>query len=766
MRVLIVAHGFPPSGLGGAELYALAHANALIAAGDTVLVLARESDRRRREFDVRRESRDGVEIAWINNSFASVRSFRDTYTDDRIDAIAAGVIGEFAPDAAHIHHLTCLSTSIVHELAARQVPVFCTLHDYWFLCHRGQLLDRDLRVCADPASCANCLGPEAYASPAVFRTRAALAPVLRFVPDRLLSAVRNGGRVFRPGPREVVDGGRALRPGGTADPSAARRDHMRGVLQGINHFFAPSAYLRDRFVAAGVDPARISVSEYGWSLPGPATTPPQRPSTRPSTPLQVGFIGSLMVSKAPHVLIEAIAALPAGSCVAHIWGGHADYHGDRSYRARLAQLGLPMEAGSIDRNDLRAALAQFDVLVVPSIWPENSPLVIREAFLAGIPVIASRIGGIPETVSDNVNGLLFEPGDAADLTRALRRIIDEPELLPRLRAGIPKVRTVEDDVMGMRAKYALAMPGLKTRPPSATPRRLAAVVLNYNTPDQTFLATRSLLLSRRAIDHVIVVDNSSDDRCRSALAPLLDRVTFIATGRNLGFSGGMNAGITRALDAGAGAVLLVNSDVVVPADCLEALERALYATPGAGIAGPVVLARNAPDRIASLGITYNRTTGRMRHRGVGDAAEASHPAGSIPVSAVSGCLMLVKREVFERMGMFEPGYFFSFEDLDFCLRARDAGFSTILAPAATALHEGGQSMGSDPRRLYFGARNHLWLAQRRGGPGGRPGAALRSLFIVALNVAHGLRAPGGSVTRRMSAVAAGTRDYFRGPPGL
>jgi len=744
MRVLIVAHGFPPSGRGGAELYAEAHAKALAGAGDHVLVLARESDPSRREFDLRRQSRDGIEIAWINNTFASVRSFQDTYTDDRIDAIAARVIDEFKPDAAHIHHLTCLSTGIVRELAARTVPAFCTLHDYWFLCQRGQLLDRNLRACVNPATCTNCLGPEAYASPAVFRTRAALAPVLRFVPTQLLSSIR----------ALVGREGRALSPGGS-DPSTARRGHMRGVLQGITHFFAPSSYLRDRFVAAGVDPVRISISEYGWWLP---TAAPHAARTQSSTPLQIGFIGSLMVSKAPHLLIEASASLPAGSCVVHVFGDHADYHDDRRYRARVEPLLKQSHVrfhGRIDRAGLSTALAQLDVLVVPSIWPENSPLVIREAFLAGVPVIASRAGGIPETVSDNVNGLLVEPGDVAALTRTLRRVIDEPELLPRLRAGIPMVRTIEDDVTAMRAMYA--------RPPATVrPRRLAAVVLNYNTPDQTFLATRSLLLSRRPIDHLIVVDNSNDERCRSALTPLLDRLTFIATGSNLGFSGGMNAGIRHALDAGAGAVLLVNSDVVVPADCLEALERALDATPGAGIAGPVVISRTSPDRIASSGISYNRANGRMLHRDVGTSMTTSAAGTPVTVEAISGCMMLVTREVFERTGEFDADFFFSFEDVDFCLRAHAAGFSTIVVPEATALHEGGRSMGSgSARRFYFGARNQLRLARRHGGAEGGA-AAFRSLYVVALNLAHAFRAGGATLPARLAAVARGTRDYSAG----
>src|SRR5262249_53249113 len=138
--------------------------------------------------------------------------------------------------------------------------------------------------------------------------------------------------------------------------------------------------------------------------------------------LRLGFLGSVMVSKAPHVLLVAVGRLPLGSVTVDLFGGCTPYHGDDSYRARLDPL-LAHETlrvhGAIPHDFVPQALASIDVLVVPSIWAENSPLVIGEAFLAGLPVVASRIGGIPEIVADGRNGLLFEPGDASDLARSL-----------------------------------------------------------------------------------------------------------------------------------------------------------------------------------------------------------------------------------------------------------------------------------------------------------------------------------------------------------
>src|SRR5947208_14968485 len=134
--------------------------------------------------------------------------------------------------------------------------------------------------------------------------------------------------------------------------------------------------------------------------------------------------------------------------------------------------------------------SSIDVLVVPSIWPENSPLVIQEAFLAGAPVVASRIGGIPDAVDEGRNGLLFRAGDSQDLARTLTRLLREPGLRDALRSGIPPVRTIEEDVGFTRSLYRAHLRE------GVGPARLAAVVLNYRTPDDTLLAVKSVLASR------------------------------------------------------------------------------------------------------------------------------------------------------------------------------------------------------------------------------------------------------------------------------
>jgi GT2 family glycosyltransferase len=212
-------------------------------------------------------------------------------------------------------------------------------------------------------------------------------------------------------------------------------------------------------------------------------------------------------------------------------------------------------------------------------------------------------------------------------------------------------------------------------------------------------------------------------------------------------------------------VLLVNSDAVVAPDAIERLEHALATQPDAGIAAPLILSRAEPGIVASAGIAYSMSSGRMTHGGFGDSAEDACEGPARDAAAVSGCVMLIRRELFDRAGVFDERYFYSFEDIEFCLRARRAGFRSLLVPSAIAYHEGHRSIGAaSVSRLYYAARNHLLLAQSVQPLTGLRAAA-RAAGIVALNLAYALRAPGMRRVAAIGAVLRGTVDHLQGRYG-
>jgi glycosyltransferase involved in cell wall biosynthesis len=175
----------------------------------------------------------------------------------------------------------------------------------------------------------------------------------------------------------------------------------------------------------------------------------------PSDKLRVGYMGQITSIKGIHILVEAFKrANFNGQVQLDIWG---NLEMDRDYVDQLKALILDDQAislcGRFEHDDLANVLSNIDVLAVPSIWYENAPLVIQEAFAAKTPVIATRLGGMAEAVSHNVDGLLFKAGDVADLAEKLRSFIEDPELIKRLVSGIAVVKQVEQEVIELEEDY-------------------------------------------------------------------------------------------------------------------------------------------------------------------------------------------------------------------------------------------------------------------------------------------------------------------------
>ena len=767
MRILLVVHGFPPSASGGTEVYARDLADALASSGeDEVTVFTRDNDPHRPELSVLAAVEGPVRVVRVNNTFQSCHSFEESYANPGIERIAAALLDDWRPAVVHVQHLTCLSTGIPRQAALREIPIVVTLNDYWLICHRGQLVNLDGQRCEGPGSegCARCFEAGVLAGAPAFRT----GRLLRSVP------VPGASAVVRLAERAVgaLTSGDRIRAA-----SLARLRHMQEAVRDVDLFLAPSATLAGAFAAFGIPAHRLLRCNQGIALP-----PFERGQRAPSDRLRVGFAGGFLPTKGPDVLLDAIDLLTPGSVYVDLLGSGGAYHGDDRFGESLAsRLGHPAirRLGPVPHERMPAVFDDLDVLVVPSTWIENAPFIIREAFAAGVPVITSDLGGMAEMVRDGVDGLLFPAGDAVALAAILRRLVDDPHLLDALRAGTVRPMSIEADGAWLRDIYARqagsfrlkaeatrvnGVEGARVGGMEATRgAKISAVVLNYRTAEQAWLAVRSLQTSRTPPSEILIVDNGSGDGSVERLRGSLEGVRIIESPNNAGFSGGCNIGIRAALGGCAGLVLLVNSDVVLAPDAIDHLSVAMAGNQDLGIAAPVLVSRQQPNYVSSAGISYSRRTGRMRHRGPGSRIAALVPGPVHIVDAVSGCVMLIRREVFERIGFLDEAYFFSFEDIDFCLRARSAGFQTGCVQDAVAYHEGGRTIGPrSARRIYFGTRNHLRLAARVGAPAGLP---LRMGIVVGLNAAYVLMSPEAPLVRGVSALVRGAWHHFTGRYG-
>jgi len=202
----------------------------------------------------------------------------------------------------------------------------------------------------------------------------------------------------------------------------------------------------DEFVRLGVSPAKLRVLDHGFARLANQAQAGGAGGTRErghASPLRIGYVGTLVWHKGVHVLIDACRALPNHSFELHLFGDpDVDPGYSEDLRQRAAGVAVRFR-GEFTRDAVLDAYSNLDVVVVPSLWPENSPLVIREAFMARVPVVGARIGGIPELVTDGKNGLLYDPLSPTDLTRALRTLVDDRRMLESFARNCPAVKSMD-----------------------------------------------------------------------------------------------------------------------------------------------------------------------------------------------------------------------------------------------------------------------------------------------------------------------------------
>ncbi len=416
MKVVQVVHDFLPNHPGGTEIHAWQLSRALMARGVEVTVLATERSEDEEQGSHRDFEVGGVpvrEVVW-NDAFSDfAEREREPVTGEALSAALA----DLAPDVVHFHHTAHWGADALRRAQESGAAVIATLHDYYALCLRSTFLQPGGVRCdtAVPSVCASCIPPWP-----VEPTRYGLE-----------EGQEKAARVSAVG---------------------ARQGFTLAALDHADLLISPSRTLRDVYAVHGVSRDRVAVVPHGL----PPAVESEGIAPRPDGDrLVCGFLGLINEPKGADLLVRAFQD-PALAAVARceMWGV-VDWFPD--YVASLVELGAGGPAvasgseedtvalmGPYEPDQASAVLARFDLLVIPSIWLENAPLTILEAYRSGLPVVASDLGGMAESVEDGRSGWTFAVGDAGALGALLARLADDRDEVARCSAGVPAVRSMDD----------------------------------------------------------------------------------------------------------------------------------------------------------------------------------------------------------------------------------------------------------------------------------------------------------------------------------
>ena len=446
MRVLLLAHQFFPDDYAGTEVLTLSLAKELRARGHDARVLAAKRSMGGDPGGIRPgESEDyeheGVPVRRVGRPEEGFsRPYRLNYENPVMAERAREYAREFRPDVVHAMHLQGLTANVLDAFAEAGTPILYTATDFWTVCPVVDFMRHDGVLCRGPETshCIRCVAsrsPGSRMKEIVERT-----PPVALKVAGALSRTPLAGLAYPL--RQVRD-------------LAERAGHLREKMKLVDRVIAPTRLTRDLLLENGVGQGRIEVSHYGVDT----RSGPKDEWRKPSAGLRIGFIGTLGPHKGCDLLIRAFRSLPEDTSATLTI--HGDLSRYESYSKELLALaagdpGIKF-SGTFQPEEIGSVLAEMDVLVVPSRWYENTPLVIYESFASRTPVVATGLGGLSEVVKSGENGLLFGLDDAEDLARCLRRLAEEPGLLEELRSGIGPVKTVSENVDELEKLYRILM---------------------------------------------------------------------------------------------------------------------------------------------------------------------------------------------------------------------------------------------------------------------------------------------------------------------
>lgn len=434
MKIALLTHHFPPRFKAGGEQYAYRVAHGLHRCGFTVEVVTIESVTEGEPYPAcRTDHNQGFPVHRLFYSLRDVpHPFEWSYRNPQLGSWIKTYLAQYKPDIVHVNSGYLLGGTVPEAAFALGIPTVLTLHDYWYVCPQITLLQRNGRLCSEPVPETTC-------------TWCLLSAKRRYrLPDQWTKGQLTDAFVRLNQLSENVPA--LTRTKVLQTQIQERRVYLQEVFAQFDLVISPSQFLLEKIATYGLTTRRAVHLPIGLDNTHLFVAEAPNPT---SYALRLGYLGQIVPHKGVHLLIEAFQRLnkPNGTCQLILNGTLSP---DDAYQRKiLHQVKNDPDivlAGSYPNSEVGQILQQLDVVVVPSTWYENYPVVIIEALATKRPVIAARLGGMAELITHEKNGLLFTVDDVADLTYQLQRLLDNPNLLRQLRANIEPTPQFDEEL--------------------------------------------------------------------------------------------------------------------------------------------------------------------------------------------------------------------------------------------------------------------------------------------------------------------------------
>lgn len=448
MKILLTVHQFFPKYCSGTEVLTLNMAKALKKLGHEVRIVTAE-DVDKKEFEqenlLQEDVYDDLLIYRIkHNHYCHRQIIRSEYDNDENQKIMMNILRNYQPDIVHVFHCSKLSSSIVDAVKIYSIPVVFTSTDFWFICPMIQLRLPDNSLCLGPdKNSVNCLYCYINKTQSAFIKR-----MISILPKNLIRQIVkfisniNGLTGFL-----LLDNVKSL---------TLRNQFLLDQINKFDRIIIPTNFMKERFLALGIKDKKLYKNSFGIKACERVT----KRTMKSDGIITFAFIGTINEHKGVHLLIEAARILIEKY---QLYNFKIKIYGKENSFPQYMNLLLGMTKDNVKEhveflgtfpNEVIAEIfAGIDVLIVPSLWVENTPLVLYSAFMCNTPIFCSDTVGMTEVVKDNVNGFTFHMGDALDLTEKMCKVILNPKILGDFMGNIPKIKTIDENAKEMERLY-------------------------------------------------------------------------------------------------------------------------------------------------------------------------------------------------------------------------------------------------------------------------------------------------------------------------